>query len=203
MATREVSVIVNIRGTHGSGKSTVVKKIMEKYGAAVVEHEQKTRSTRPLVYKVIMPGDPLKWLFVIGPYTSACGGCDAIQPYDRIWPLVDKYGALGYHVLFEGALVSSSYGNIGRSSEAYGDNFVFAFMDTPLDVCLERIVARRAAKGNFKPLDPTNTEFKFHAVNSSRAKIIDVHKRRVVDINHQHPVKDVLKLFGVHIRKEP
>jgi hypothetical protein len=39
---------------------------------------------------------------------------------------------------------------------------VFAFLDTPLEVCLERVRERRARKGNTKELDPTNTVQKWH-----------------------------------------
>jgi hypothetical protein len=198
-------MIVNLRGTHGSGKSTVVAKILAKYDHEPLESEQKRSGLKTLVYSVMLrPRQAAgERLIVIGNYDTACGGCDGIQPYDRIWPLVDRYGTLGYNVLFEGALVSSSYGNIGRASEPYGDNFVFAFMDTPLDVCLLRIKARRLAKGNEKPLDPTNTEFKFHAVAKSRIKMEGELGRRCVTINHLTPVRDTLKLFGIHLRKEP
>lgn len=199
-------MIVNLRGTHGSGKSTVVKKILDKYGSEPLESEQKRGGLKTLVYRVdLTPKDKnlAKYLMVIGNYDNACGGCDGIQPYERIWPLVDKYGRIGYHVLFEGALVSSSYGNIGRASEPYGDSFVFAFLDTPLETCLERILQRRVAKGNLKPLDPTNTEFKFHAVAKSRAKMEDVYKRRCVTIPHERPVIATMKLFGVNLRREP
>src|SRR5690554_107408 len=135
--------IVNIRGTHGSGKSTVVREIIKMYDGTFESINEKGR---PNNYCVKLPGTK-KTLYVIGSYETACGGCDGIQPYADIWPRVEKFAALG-HVLFEGALVSSSYGNIGRSSEAYGDQFIFAFMDTPLNTCINRIVERRLARGN-------------------------------------------------------
>jgi thymidylate kinase len=110
----------------------------------------------------------------------------------------------GNHVLFEGALVSSSYGiQIGKASEEFGDDVVFAFLDAPLATCLERIKQRRAAKGNFQPLNPDNTAKKFDSVAKSVAKIRDVHQRRVVMIDHTKPVQAVMKLFGVMLRKEP
>jgi hypothetical protein len=34
---------------------------------------------------------------------------------------------------------------------------VFAFLDTPWEVCLQRVLARRAAAGNDKPFDPEKT----------------------------------------------
>src|SRR6266496_3953960 len=144
--------IVSIRGTHGSGKSTIVTKIMAKYGATPFYGAQRTPKSKPESYLLSLNGSTP--LYVIGPYTTACGGADAIQPYSEIWPRVEKAANMVSHVLFEGALVSSSYGSIGHSMQRRidenGEDCVFAFLDTPLDLCLERIRQRRAAKGNFE-----------------------------------------------------
>lgn len=191
--------IVSIRGTHGSGKSTVVTKIMQKYPTHPVPDPDKP-SGKVLGYRVTLPAGEL---FVVGSYATACGGCDAIQPYANIWPRIAAAADTGAHVLFEGALVSSSYGNIGRASEQYGDDMVFAFLDTPLSVCLERIAQRRAAKGNFEPVDPANTEAKFLSVARSLPKIQTELGRRVVILDHTQAVKQTLALFDVRLRREP
>lgn len=182
-------MIVNIRGTHGSGKSTIVRELMARYNAAPILHGG-TRRPRAYALKV-----PLfsHLLYVVGPYETACGGCDAIQPYADIWPIVEKVAAWG-HVLFEGALVSSSYGNIGRASELYGDEFVFAFLDTPLRVCLERIAARRRARGDDRPVDPRNTETKYNNIVRSRGKI-EAAGRNVVTLDHRRAVLQVTGIF--------
>jgi hypothetical protein len=98
-------------------------------------------------------------------------------------------------VLFEGALVSSSYGNIGRASEVYGDDMVFCFMDTPVDKCIQRIKLRRESKGNTKPLNPSNTIKKNDNVLRSIDKIRDVYKRRVVILDHRKAVGQLLGVF--------
>lgn len=181
-------MIVNIRGTHGSGKSTIVKNILERYEATpILEEGQK----KPLGYFM---DSCAGMLYVVGPYSTACGGCDAIQPYDRIWPLVTKFAERG-HVIFEGALVSSSYGNIGRDSVVYGDQFVFAFLDTPLEVCLERIRQRRLAKGNTKPLDPKNTTSKYEGIQKSIPKIKTEFGRRVVILDYRKAITQILGLL--------
>lgn len=191
--------VVSIRGTHGSGKSTVVTKIMERYQTV----ELTSTGGRITGYAVVLPDKSR--LKVIGPYRTACGGCDAIQPYADIWPRVYRAHQEYEHVLFEGALVSSSYGNIGRSLDEYmGNGAVFAFLDTPIDVCLERIAARRAARGNFDPVKPDNTVGKFESVARSKLQMAKLGSMiRIVDIDHTQAVKQVLKLFGVNIRKEP
>lgn len=192
-------MIVSLRGTHGSGKSTVANKIISKYGGAGVWGT----SRKAEAYQVDLPdGWPL---FIIGDYSTPCGGCDGIQPYSDIWPLVAKYAELG-HVLFEGALVSTTYGSIGVESERYHDNFVFAFMDTPLELCVERVNARRAAKGKPPLGDNKNIEAKWHTILRLQRKLETgegLPRRPTATISNLHPVKDVLRLFGTKIAKEP
>jgi hypothetical protein len=102
-------------------------------------------------------------VYVIGPYVSPCGGCDAIQPYFLIPELVDKYAARG-HVIFEGMLVSSTYGSVGASLEKYGKEAVLLFLDTPLETCLEYVRKRRNARGVEKPLNEKNTRNKYEQI---------------------------------------
>ena len=60
--------VVSIRGTHGSGKSTIVKKILEKY-----PHTPNLSARgKPLSYTVKL--SRVKTLCVVGPYVTACGG---------------------------------------------------------------------------------------------------------------------------------
>jgi len=186
-------VILNIRGTHGSGKSTVVKRLIEKYGGHELKHLDPKGREKVTGYAVSVPF-LRKQVRVVGPYTTACGGCDAIQPYELIWQRVETFAKVG-HVVFEGALVSSSYGNIGRASEPMGLSFVFAFMDTPLDVCLDRIRQRREARGDTRPLDPKNTISKYNNVEGSITKIRDVFNRRVEMIDHRNALGEVLALL--------
>jgi hypothetical protein len=182
-------MIVNLRGTHGSGKSTAVKRIIERFGAQPCRFGKKER---PEAYVM---QTPFGRLYVAGPYHTPCGGCDAIQPYSRIWPMVESLAESG-HVLFEGALVSGSYGSIGEASERYGDEFVFAFMDTPLEECLRRIKARRQARGDNRTLDPTNTISKYKGVARVRERLLNGLDRRVVDIDHRKPVPQLLRILN-------
>lgn len=188
-------MIVSLRGTNGSGKSTVVHTILKKYPHEVTSFDTSKKKPKPEGYRVRVLLPKLnKPLMIIGSYETACGGCDSIQPYDLIWPRVVEYAKQG-HVLFEGAIVSSSYGNIGRASEVYKNDFVFAFMDTPTEVCIERVNARRREKGNEKELDPKNLISKMRNVERSIKKIREEYRRRVVMIDHTNAVSQILKLF--------
>lgn len=183
-------MIINIRGTHGSGKSTVVRELLEEYAA---EPDPGAKPNKPFGYQFSVPGleQPV---YAVGSYVQACGGCDGIQPYSDIWPRVERYAGWG-HVIFEGALISTNYGTIGKASEKYGDGFVFAFLDTPLDVCLERIKSRRAAKGNLKPLDPYQTTWKHKGILSLYDRFRTERGRRTVLVPYTQPVATILDLL--------
>lgn len=208
-----MTTIVSIRGTHGSGKSTIVKKILDSYKHHEIQEQATTPSgkakLRTLGYLVYMPTG--RNMLVVGPYKTACGGCDSIQPYSDIWEIVETYGtSLDRDVLLEGALVSSSYGSIGQNMNAWGANAVFAFLDTPLERCLDRIFARRVAKweaegkaGLPEAVNPHNTAVKFENVLRTKQQMAKLGSSvRIVDIDHTKPTQQVLKLFGINIRKE-
>jgi thymidylate kinase len=192
-------VIVSIRGTHGSGKSTIVKKIIERYKGMALSPNVKGRCEG---YMMDLPG--VGTLAVIGSYHNACGGCDGIQPYSLILDRIREYAHHSNHVLFEGALVSSSYGSVGHLMNEYSPDSTFAFLDTPVEECLRRIKERRAAKGNFEPLNPKNTVVKHDNVHRTKAQMLKLGSSvRIVDIDHTKAVKGVMALFGVKLAKEP
>lgn len=180
-------MILNIRSTHGGGKSTIVLNILKKY-----KNVPLGTGKRPEGYKVTVLPELRKPLFVVGPYATACGGCDAVQPYDLIWPRVLEYAKKG-HVLFEGALVSSSVGEIGRAM-AQRKDCVVCFLDTPIDVCLARIAARRAARGDERPLNPHNTMVKHTAVERSRPKL-EALGLRCVTLHYKKATKELLEVL--------
>lgn len=183
-----MNMIISLRGTSGSGKSYLVKELLRRFSAVPESTDPKGR---PLNY--VMSLDDGSRLYVIGRYTNACGGCDGIQPYSEIWPRVVRLQESG-HVLFEGLLLSSSYGTVGKASEAYGDRKVFAFMDTPLDKCLARVAARRAARGHDRPLNPKNTVNK-HACVQRSIEVIRGLGRRVEIIDHERSVERILEIL--------
>ena len=182
-------MIYNIRGSHGSGKSTCVVELLAQHPHTPMMCSAKGR---PEAYKVNL--GLRRPVYVVGQYISACGGADTIQPYAHIWPLVEMYAKQG-HVIFEGALVSSCVGSIGEAMAARRKkDCVVAYLDTPLQTCLDRIVKRRAKKGNMKPLDPKNTESKFKSVAATRLRFDELGVRTVA-INHKKAVAQLLELL--------
>src|SRR5678815_803 len=91
-------MIVNIRGTSGSGKSHIVHGIL-KQGHPIPQFKDGRK--RPMGY-VLEP----ERLFVVGSYETPCGGCDTIMSQDEIYDLIRDWARQGYNVLYEGLFAS-------------------------------------------------------------------------------------------------
>ena len=145
--------IVNIRGCNGSGKTTTVRRFLDRLPTTPLGG----KPGRPDGYQV----DASAWglatpVYVVGSYENTCGGTDGIKTQEEIAARVAKAYAYG-HVLVEGLLMSKSSDG-GLTAPALREmKAIFAFLDTPWEVCLERVLARRAAAGNDKPFDPDKT----------------------------------------------
>lgn len=162
--------LISIRGANGSGKSTVIRELMcasetcsPIYGAL--------GRRRPEASRLTIEGCPDP-AYVVGPYTSECGGADAVQPYALIPQLIEKYATKGGHVIFEGALISSCWGVIGESLERRGRDASVLFLDTPLDVCVERVNARRRARGDARAFDASKLAGKHARIARLKEKVI-------------------------------
>jgi hypothetical protein len=194
--------IINVRGTSGSGKSTLMRKFMAQGKAEPVEFFG-AKGTRALVTRVTGVNGLGSPTYVFGPYTSPCGGCDAITDYGNIVPeLLRRYAPKG-HILFEGLLISGGIGAVGRTMlELAGKSRTvkFALLDTPLELCVDRVNQRRAARGVLEPVNPRNTEQKYRAAWKTQDNVPPEH---VATIDHTQPLKSLMSLFGVKLRKEP
>ena len=138
--------IVNIRGCNGSGKTTVVRRFLDRLPVQALGG----KPSKPAGYRV----DASAWgiltpVFVVGSYENTCGGTDGISTQEEIAERTLKaYGA--GHVLVEGLLMSKSSagGHVAPILKAH--DAIFGFLDTPWAVCLERVLGRRAAAGRHR-----------------------------------------------------
>lgn len=167
-------MIVKIHGTHGSGKSTLVRELMKRWRFGEL---QDNHYEAPLLY-----GQPLARRFeravVLGPYRTACGGMDAVGANDTRLALVrawkDRPEAI---VFFEGVLASTTYGGLGEMSERSRVKWVYLFLDTPAEECVRRVRERRHQRGDLRPFDPERSLL-------PKIKAIESVKRRAAAAGH-------------------
>ena len=133
--------VINIRGCSGSGKSTLVKRFLNEHPFEEIKFQLGTwKNPRTVAYKCKFPGKPV---YVIGRYETSCGGCDALSykgSHDDIEEMVRAAAAKG-HVIFEGLTISSTLTRWKRIDAEF-PGYVWAFMDTPVEVCHKRILSR-------------------------------------------------------------
>jgi uridine kinase len=143
----------NLRGTNGSGKTYVAQALLEESGALAVEMRTKKH---PLFYKGSLNK---KDFFILGSYENACGGCDTIPSVHIVAKLLDDLmSSAGNGVIFyEGLMISHMIGTVGAIAKKHNERHTMAFLDTPLDTCIERVRQRRLDAGNTKPFDPNRT----------------------------------------------
>lgn len=183
-------MILNVRGTNGSGKSTIVRAILDRFTSTPIYGVLGPK--KPEAYRLLLKDD--KILFLLGPYQTPAGGADCIQPYDNIPILVDKYAKLG-HVLLEGVLVSKIKGQLGACFEKYGKAAVMLFLDTSQEDCIKAVQARRNERGDDRPFNPHNLIEAFKATQRVRRTLIADDIMRVMDISRENGVKTIVKLL--------
>ena len=183
--------IIKLHGTSGSGKTTVARELMRDDPSP--RHLLNMASRKPEAYEVSIPG--LKdLLYILGPYTATCGGLDSLSDVNDHIRLLQHYAEIG-HVFYEGLLGSEYYGRIGKVSEAYGNAHIFAFLDTPIEVCLARVQARRLARGNTKPLNPANTVGRVAKIERLRYRLENEFKRPTRTITYLSPATEILNIY--------
>ena len=189
------NVILRLSGTFGSGKTTAVRKFIEDYPSETLMGGKKIMG-----YRIDLTSlDVEKPLFIVGKYDNVCGGTDSINTQLEVAERIIKAHALG-HVLYEGALVSASGlgGKVTQITEETGCT-VYAFLDTPQDKCIDRVINRRLTAGNTKEFNPKNLIAKFGGVIACRQHVTEA-GFRVVDVDHMNthpPLVKIIKDFEI------
>lgn len=136
---------INVRGCNGSGKTTLLRSLAQDLFCFVVEANVPGHKPIPITHRP-------DGLAIIGDYTPAAAGAttaglDRIKTQaaaKAVAELVGRDPAVEV-VLFEGVVVSTIYGPWKEWAQKNG-GMVWAFLDTPLDVCLRRIQERNGGK---------------------------------------------------------
>lgn len=106
-----------------------------------------------------------------GHYETPCGGCDTIKRQPDIQEIVRKKYGQGFDVLYEGLLASEES---HRTIEMIRDGLplIILLLTTNVEMCIERINARRKAKNpDAKPVNEKNTRNRVRVIDRACKKI--------------------------------
>lgn len=140
-------MIINVRGTSGSGKTTIIRKLIERYGI----HKTYPYPDRPGKVEANLISYTNGDIFLLGSYENVCGGCDTVSTQDLVCELIDWYAPLG-HVIFEGLMISHIYERYASRAREDIENWVFFMLDTDFEKCTSNIKKRRKAAGKDGPM---------------------------------------------------
>lgn len=170
-------MIINLRGTSGSGKTTAVRSLMEALGGMGLRMKVGGRK-RPIAHVYQRVG-PFASVAVVGSYETACGGCDTISKYDTCYDLIKQLEDNGIErVVYEGLRHS---GDAKRALDllSEGRDIRVINLTTPLEDCLEAVRQRRVARGADPEFNTTNTEAKFNLIERANTRLreagVEVH----------------------------
>lgn len=149
-------MITVLRGSSGSGKSFIAYKLLETVPNEPIfwpaNTPPNTNKTKPRIMGYHFAGD----LFLVGPYTARkCGGADSISggfPKAQL-PFLERAARKFKHVLFESLMgaVCKNEDWVDLRTRLETDRIsslpvIFPTMNTPQELCLERIRERNGGK---------------------------------------------------------
>jgi hypothetical protein len=188
-----MNVILSLRGTSGSGKTTVARKFITDYPTKILPDPN---GKKHWGYEVDLSAEGISQkLYVIGSYENTCGGTDGINTQEEIADRALAAHPRG-HVLLEGLLLSKVGPNaITTKLLTPTGAYVAAYLDTPLQTCLDRVIERRKDRGDDRPFNPENT---ISAHKSTFAACKNLHAMggvKVVTIDHNDAFNETLDVF--------
>ncbi|MBP0446372.1 hypothetical protein J8J14_16480 [Roseomonas sp. SSH11] len=151
-----MGLIINPRGTGGSGKTELARRILAAYGwgnPGQVQPIHRPGRDQPIAYRLRHPcgGRPL---LVLGHYERRSGGCDTIPAShggaEAIFRLADGGAAAGHDVLLEGSAWSAEH--IRSTLLAQRHRLHVLALATPPEQAARNLAARRRARRDSWPL---------------------------------------------------
>lgn len=177
-------LVVKIGGCNGSGKTSLARALIGELNLQPQAHPTKPKRIECYTGKIGSHS-----VFLLGSYANTCGGMDTVSCKHERLDLVKKHAVPNRQsiVIFEGLITGKTYGKMGELSDEDGHHgrWVYAFMDTPFEECVRRVLKRRAEAGNDAPFDPERTmRSTFKSCLSVRLKAIE-RGHHVYDIGHK------------------
>lgn len=140
--------LIYVHGANGSGKTTLAHVLMTCAGRPVRLVSPPTPQTAPSTHTK-------DGLVLVGPYRSATGGADSVQPYAFVPHTISHYIRKGKNVFVEGLMTPGvdTCRWIYEDAKKHGAKVTFIWLDVNISTCTAHVLARRARKGNEKPYD--------------------------------------------------
>lgn len=179
-------MIINIRGTNGSGKTTLAMRLVtptthdadwNNHIITSYDAETKKGTVRKYIHGTFSPATGV---LLVGRYGDVnCGGMDRVPTtqlcIDAVQAAAQTRSINGVQVravVFEGSLISTVYATwretAQRLRESTGRRFLWTYLHTPVETCIERVRARTGDKARTKTI-----EDKHRAVMATRRKALD------------------------------
>lgn len=158
-------MILSVRGTSGSGKTHIAKRLLTSagiYGDPVPHHIPRRKQPYFYIRPHLSGG---RDLVILGHYESATGGVDTISGNDIPFELAREHFSKDRDVFMEGLLLSAEQHRTAKLHED-GIPVRLFYLNTTLEDCLASVQARRAARGNLTPLNPDTTASRHRAIRT-------------------------------------
>lgn len=154
--------VIAIRGTNGSGKTYVARKIMD---AAEADFKTKFKLENGVIVNVF------KNFVIPGSYDRVCGGCDTIKTPQLVWDTVVEC-AEHSNVVYEGVIVGNVYQpviDLNERLKVVGAKLILLCLNTEFDQAVVNVNNRRAEAGK-SPMEDTENIMTNHKKHLSSCK---------------------------------
>jgi hypothetical protein len=132
--------VINMRGSHGSGKTYVSHTLIDNYLKNELLEPEYVREKHFVKTNCFELDGNLR---ILGRYRS---GMDGIFPQEIVEDIIRYWTKPDNFVIWENVMVSANVGRwctLSHELEPVSHN-IWAFFDTPLELCIERVFSRRA-----------------------------------------------------------
>lgn len=178
--------IIQIKGTHGSGKTTIIRQLISLSGTVELLYNDKGKEYAALLHDL---------KFIVLGKNGSCDNLDhdtrRIETMKSV--LCDLSDMLpDYWLVFEGALIGNSMTMYNHLMQYDHDAVLIVMMVSTLDNCVRRIEQRRGSK-----LDSLlRTTEKFESISRQRHNVDHIVYMHVDDISIEDMVYEFLAVIN-------
>ena len=133
---------INVRGTNGSGKTTIMRTLIASDSDSTEIH---VRGLRKAAFTYV----PSYNILILGSYKNVCGGCDNFVKA-QIVRLLKIAWATKADILYEGVMLHTTvpyHLYMRELSETIAYRlFGYAYLELPIEECLKRVYIRNGGK---------------------------------------------------------